>query len=187
MLRCPLSERPEDQRKKRLQRRIVREFLLEYNLEWGTKFQVHRDGEPPEPDVICRDSRTRDQIGIEVTIEYYEGAHARSVWEQARGKKAPEYYLTQPDSQENLRVLRRVNQAMQRKSKKAYSFPGRLMLLVTTEPIRLYLTRMKKALAILRVPAQHPFNETYLYSTHGEPYQLFPERKWIGTYRSLNG
>jgi len=179
-----MRERSDDQRKKRLQRRIVSDFLLEYNWDGGTKFEIQRDGEPPEPDVICHDTRTGERIGIEVTVEHYEDAHARSVWQQARGKKAPEYRLTQTDAQENIRVLRRVNEAIGRKSNKSYQFPGRLILLVTTEPFRLYLTGMKRALAILCVPVRHPFHEIYIYSTHGEPYQLFPAREWIGTYRS---
>ena len=178
--------RPNGHRKTRFQRRIVREFLLEYNREAGTKFEVQRDGEPPEPVEICDDTRTGDQIGIEVTIESYEDAPARSVRQRTRGKRALEDWLTRSDSQENLRVLRWVNQAIRRKSKRRYRFPGRLLLLVVPYSIRLHLTRMKEQLRVLRVPAKHPFHEIYVYSTQGEPYQLFPSRKWIGTYTAHN-
>ena len=178
--------RPNDQRKTRWRRRIVREFLLEYNREGGTKYEVQGEGKPPEPVEICDDTRTGDQIGIEVASGASEDAPASSVWQRARGKRAPEDGLTPSDAPETLRGLRGVNQAMRRKSTRRYRFPGRLVLLVVTSPSRLHLTRMKEQLSMLRVPAKHPFHEIYVYSTHGEPYQLFPARKWIGTYTAQN-
>ncbi len=181
-----MGMRPNDQRGTRWRRGIVREFLLEYNREGGTKFKGQRDEEPPEPVEICDDTRTRDQIGIEVAMESWEDAPAKSVGQRVRAKRAPEAGRPRSDAQETLRGLRGVNQAMRRQSKSRYRFPGRLLLVVVTDPIRLRLTRLKEQLRILRVPAKHPFHEIYVCSTHGEPYQLFPSRKWIGTYTAQN-
>ncbi len=176
----------EKERKERLEVIVAREFLLDYNREKGSAFKVLASGKPPQPDVLCQDARTGEEIGIEVTIAYYDEQHAKTVWQAARGKAAGGYPLSRPDSVENLRVLQRVNEGMKGKSKKKYEFVGRLLLLVVTYPTRLYLTWMKKHLSVLRVPTMHPFHEIYVYSTRGEPYQLFPERKWIGTYRAHN-
>jgi len=176
----------ERERKERLEVRVAREFLLDYNQEKRSVFQVLASGRPPQPDIICKDVRTGEEIGIEVTIVYYDEQHAKAVWQTARGKEASGYPLSQPDSVENLRVFREANEAMKNKSKKSYGFVGRLLLLVVTYPPRLYLIRMKKHLSSLHVPEEHPFHEIYIYSTRSEPYQLFPERKWIGTYRAHN-
>jgi hypothetical protein len=176
----------ESERKVRLEVRVSGEFLLDYNHEKRSRFKVLASGCPPQPDIICKDVETGEEIGIEVTIVYYDEQHAKSVWRAARGEAASGYPLSRPDSVENLRVLHRANLAIKRKSKKSYGFVGRILLLVATYPRRLYLTRMKEHLNALQVPATHPFHEIYIYSTRSEPYQLFPERKWIGTYKAHN-
>jgi hypothetical protein len=181
-----LGAKLSEQRKKRLEQRIATEFLLEYNCETGAAFGLLRSGVPPEPDVLCEDARTHLQMGVEIGTAYYGEEHARSVWEPVRGRKAAPYLLNRPDSVENKRVLSMVNRIIRSKSQKSYSSPGRVLLVVALEPIRLYLERMKGGLRSLRIPATHPFDEVYVFSTQGEPYELFPSRKWIGTYRALN-
>jgi hypothetical protein len=181
-----LPAKPNEQRKKRLEQRIATEFLLEYNLETGAAFRFLRSGVPPEPDILCEDARTHEQIGAEIGTAYYDEEHAKSVWEPVRGRKAAPYPLTRPDSVENKRVFGMVNRIIRSKSQKSYSFQGWLLLIVALQPIRLYLERMKRDLKSLHVPATHPFDEVYVFSTHGEPYKLFPSRKWIGTFRAMN-
>ena len=131
----------EKARKERLEVRVAREFLLDYGQEKGSDFDVLASGKPPQPDVICRDVRSGEQIGIEVTIAYYDEQHAKAVWQAARGKEAGGYPLSRPDHVENLRVLKAVNELIKGKSKKTYQFAGRLLLLAVTYPSRLYLTR----------------------------------------------
>lgn len=176
----------ETARKERLEVGVVQNFLLDYNWEKGTAFQVSASGNPPQPDVICKDRWTAEQIGVEVTIAYYDEQHAKTVWQAARGKATSGYPLSRSDRVENLRVLKAVNELIKGKSKKTYRFAGRLLLLAVTYPSRLYLTQMKRHLSVLQVPTTHPFHEIYIYSTRSEPYQLFPERRWIGTYRAHN-
>ena len=84
----------ETARKERLEVRVVREFLLDYNQEKGTAFEVSASGNPPQPDVICKDRRTAERIGVEVTIAYYDEHHAKAVWQAARGKATSGYPLS---------------------------------------------------------------------------------------------
>jgi hypothetical protein len=175
--------RLDDNLKRQLEWNVATEFLLEYNHATARLFKAARHGTPPEPDVLCRDTRTGERISIEIGTAYYDDSHAKSVWHSARGKKASPYWISRPDPQENRRVLRNADKIICRKSRSRYSSTGRLLLVVALEPIRLYLTEiLLKDLKILRVPEIHPFDEIYVFSTHGEPLQLYPERQWIGTW-----
>ncbi len=175
--------RLDDDLKRRLEWNVAKEFLLEYNQATDSLFKAVKHGVPPEPDILCRDSRTGERIGIEIGTAYYDDTHAKSVWASARGNKASPYWLSQPDAQENQRVLRNASKIIHRKSKGKYSPRGRLLLVVALEPIRLYLTRISPTdIKILHVPGTHPFDEIYVFSTNGEPLQLYPVRRWVGTW-----
>lgn len=175
--------RLDDGLKRRLEWNVATEFLLEYNHAIGSSFRATSHGKPPEPDILCKDSQTGERIGIEIGTAYYDDTHAKSVWDSARGKKASPYWISRPDAQENRRVLRNANKIIRRKSKGRYSATGRLLLVVALEPIRLYFTKIPATdLKTLCVPQGHPFHEIYVLSTHGEPLQLYPVRRWLGTW-----
>jgi len=154
-------------------------FLSVYNWATGTKLRVDRSGKPPEPDVLCRDERTGQEIGIEVVGAYYGEDHAKAAWGTGRGAQTEGYQLTRPDWEENKRVLDWVLQSIHDKAGKRYTVSGRLLLVVFTHPARLYLAQEEERLEELRIPTRHPFDEIHVFSQHGELYQLFPERQWI--------
>ena len=163
-----MSNAEDERRKARLEGQVVEEFLRVYNVMTGTALRVERLGEPPEPDVLCRDGRTGEEVGIEVGSAYYDENHATSVWGAARGNQIGDYQLTRQDWEENLRVLAQAARIIEKKTQKTYHVPGRL-----------YLGQEQDQLDQLRVPTTHRFDEIHLFSQHGELYQLFPERRWI--------
>lgn len=174
-----LSNVIDERRKARVEHQIAEGFLPIYNTMTGRAFRVCRSGRPPEPDIMCKDERTGEQIGIEVTIAYYDEDHATAEWETARGKEIAGYQLPRPDWQENVRVLDRVVANIRQKARKEYQLSGRLLLVVLTYSWRLYLREVEKQLTTLRIPLRSPFSEIHVLSQHGELYQLFPERRWI--------
>jgi hypothetical protein len=164
-----------DPLKNKLELTVVSEFLL----ATGFPYRILRAGTPPEPDVICEYLKGPKQLGIEVVTSYYDEEHAKSVWKPARGKKAPDYCLTRPDSEENVRVLAESVRVIKAKRKKKYLVKDNLLLVVLTYPRRLYLCQVEERLVRLRTPRHHPFDEIYLMSQHGEVYRLFPTNEWI--------
>lgn len=90
-----------DPLKNKLELTVASEFLLATDFP----YRILRAGTPPEPDIICKHLKDSNQLGIEAVTSYYNEEHAKSVWIPARGKKAPDYSLTRPDSDENVRVL----------------------------------------------------------------------------------
>ena len=155
-------------------------FLPVYNKRTGRRLRVERLGQPPEPDVFCRDERTGEETGIEVVGAYSGEDQARAVWERARGRNAAEYQQSRPDREENVRVLAWVLRNIRKKARKPYTVSGRLLLVVFTYPWRFYLRQEEERLARLRIPRRHPFDEIHIFSPeHGELYRLFPMRRWI--------
>ena len=63
--------------KEKLERTVASEFLPLYNLAKGSNFRILRAGVPPEPDIVCKDATTGEDIGIEVATAYYDPHHAR--------------------------------------------------------------------------------------------------------------
>jgi hypothetical protein len=175
-----LADTADQGRKRRLEREAVDGFLLVYRTRTGNPLYVLRPGKPPEPDIICRDERTGEEVGIEVGTAYYEDGHAKAVWEAARGNHADDFQLTCPDWKENIRVLAQAARIMRRKARKSYRVSDRAFLVVFTYPSLFYLVRTEERLERLYVPKTHPFDEIYMLSQHGELYRLFPpQRKWI--------
>lgn len=166
-------------RKRRLEREATDGFLLVYRNRMGNHLHVLRPGKPPEPDIICRDKRTGEEVGIEVGTAYYEDGHAKAVWGAARGNHANDFQLTRPDWKENIRVLAQAACIMRRKARKSYRVSGRVFLLVLTYPSLFYLVRTEERLERLYIPKTHPFDEIHMVSQHSELYQLFPQRRWI--------
>lgn len=101
----PLSNTEDERRKARLETQVVEGFLPIYNKMTGRALRIERLGQPPEPDVLCRDERTGEENGVEVVSAYYDKDHARAEWEKARGRDTAGYQLTLPDREENIRVL----------------------------------------------------------------------------------
>lgn len=167
-----------DLRKARLERLIASNFLSLYNRAKITDFYALRTGTPPEPDLICKDHNTRQEIGIEVVTAYYDEDHAKSVWEPARGNPETPHSLTRPDHIENRRVLAHALKKLRQKTKKNYTRPGKLLLLIQIYPWRLYLSDVLESVEALRLPKSHRFDEIHLASQY-EVYQLFPDREWI--------
>lgn len=171
-----------DPLKQRLETTVAREFLLFYNLVKGSKFRIRRAGVPPEPDVMCKDSNTGREIGIEITTAYNEANYAKAAWREARGKSTKPYFFTRPDRKENIRILTEVHRIIKKKGRKHranYTVPGRLLLVVFTYSPRFYLLRVKKRLDSLRIPKSHPYDEIYLMDQAGLVYCLFPARRWV--------
>lgn len=160
----------------------MRGFLSPYNCWSGKAFRFLRQGNPncvpPEPDFICRDNGTGEQIGVEVTTAYYDEAHATSEWKQSRGEETSPYFLKNPDYVENERVLDRVALKIRDKATKRYEAPGKLLLVVLTYSWRLYLSDVQERLDVFELPKSHRFDEIHLASQN-EIYQLFPGRKWL--------
>lgn len=101
-----MSDTSGERRKAWVEQQIAKGFLPVYNKMTRKAFQVGRSGRPPEPDLMCRDDRTEEQIGIEVGIAYYDKNHAKrygkrlAVGEQIpidspvlTGKKMCEFWL----------------------------------------------------------------------------------------------
>ena len=176
-----MTNAEDERRKAGLETQVVEGFLLVYNRLTGRRLRVERLGLPPlrEPDVLCRDPVTGEEIGIEVVSAYSGEDHARAEWEKARGRHTAEYQLTRSDREENVRILACVARNIRRKARNKYSSPGRLLLVVLTYPQRLYLRQAEKRLTRLRIPRRHPFDEIHVLSQWSELYQLFPERRWI--------
>ena len=177
-----MSNTSADPHKVKLERAVAEEFLLPYNLATGRAFVVLRAGEPPEPDVLCLDRSTGEEIGIEVGTAYYEPDHARAIWKRARGREVSTYFIRGRDRIQNVRVLAqalRIIRAKSRKSRTNYRVSGRLLLVVLTYPQRLYLSDVEERLGTLRIPSSHPFNEMHIVSQYGEVYCLFPARGWV--------
>lgn len=170
-----------NQRKARFEQDVTSGFLMPYNHAKGTIFSVIRGGIPPEPDLICQDCRTCQQIGIEVVAAYYDKNHAKFIWEQARGRTIASYSPAGPDHTTNKRALAHALRNIKNKSTKTYKTPGRLFLLAQIYPWRLYLSDVLESVETLRLPKSHPFDEIHLCSQH-EIYQLFPDREWIFPY-----
>lgn len=168
--------------KERLERTVASEFLLLYNLAKGSKFEILRAGVPPEPDIVCKDATTGEDIGIEIATAYYDPDHARAAWGPARGKMTEPWHHTRPDRQENVQILARAIRIIRNKGKKQrtnYAVPGRLLLVVITYSLRFNLRAVRNRLKTLRIPKSHPFDEVYVMSNFGETYCLFPERMRI--------
>jgi hypothetical protein len=174
-----LADAADQDRKRRLERDAADGFLLVYKGVAGKPLRVLRPGEPPEPDLLCRDERTGEEVGIEVGTAYYEDDHAKAVWGAARGNQANNYQLTRPDREENIRVLAQATRIIRRKARNHYETSGRLLLLVLTYPWRFYLVHVEERLEGLHLPKIHLFDEMYIFSQHSELYQLFPEKRWI--------
>jgi len=174
-----LTSTEDARRKAEAEQRVIEEFLPGYNWATGGAFRVYRLGQPPEPDILCRDERTGEEIGVEVGTAYYDESHATTVWGAPRGKRVSDYQLTAPDWVENIRILARAANIIRRKARKRYEAPGRLLLTVFTHSWRLYLCQEVKRVARLRIPKRHPFDEIHVLSWWGELYQLFPERRWM--------
>lgn len=174
-----MSNAEDERRKARLETQVIEGFLPIYNKMTGRALRVERLGQPPEPDVLCSDERTGEEIGVEVGTAYYDESHATTVWGVPRGKRVSDYQLTAPDWVENIRVLARAANIIRRKARKRYEAPGRLLLTVFTYSWRLYLCQEEKRVTRLRIPKRHPFDEIHVLSQWGELYQLFPERQWI--------
>ena len=164
-----------DPLKNNLEETVAREFLL----ATGSPYKVLRAGLPPEPDQLCEHRKTGRQVGIEVVSVYYDQHHAKSVWMQAREKKALPYAISRKDSVENVRLLAESLRRIRAKSRKRYSVNGHLVLVVFTYPQRLYLCTVEKRLTTLRLPSHHPFDEICIMSQHGEVYRLFPNNCWL--------
>src|SRR5213592_3695499 len=128
-----------DDRKTRSERILTEDFLLTYNLIHDSSFDIVRAGDPPEPDMICRDTRSSQQLGVEVTVVYYDSTHAKSLWEPARGKTAKPYFLSRQDSECNEAFIGKIADRVKKKSRKVYSFSGKLLLIVFVEAIRFYI------------------------------------------------
>ena len=174
-----MSNAEDERRKARLETQVVEGFLPIYNKMTGRALRVERLGQPPEPDVLCSDERTGEEIGVEVGTAYYDESHATTVWGAPRGKRVSDYQLTRPDWEENVRVLDEAARIIDQKAQKPYSVTGRLLLAVFIYTWRLYLSQEEEQLDELPVPITHRFDEIHLLSQHGELYQLFPERRWI--------
>jgi hypothetical protein len=171
-----------DPLKQRLERTVTREFLLFYNLVKGRRFRILRPGVPPEPDVLCKDANTGQEIGIEITTAYNEADYAKAAWGQARGRSTKPYFFTRPDRKENIRILTQVHRIIKKKGRKQradYAVPGQLLLVVFTYSPRFYLLHMKRRLDSLRIPKSHPYDEIYLMDQAGLVYCLFPARRWV--------
>lgn len=156
------------------EQQIASAFLPWYNLAKKSCFSVPCSGIPPEPDVLCQDSKTRKEIGIEATSAYYGRGHAKAEWERTRGKTTASYQITKRDSVMNAQVLEEVRRLVQGKSQKSYSHPGRLLLVIFLFPWRVYLEDLEQVLACMPVPPSQPFNEIYVASQHDEIYCLSP-------------
>lgn len=176
-----MSHDASDSLKKKLVEDIAAGLLPTYNYANGSSLCATRMGKPPEPDLICLDTLTMEQIGIEVTVAYYDHKHAKAVWEPARRKSSAPYHLTRQDHEENIRVLAHAAGIIRRKGKKRYTSPGRLLLTVLIYSDRFYLCDhdVEERLRTFRIPSAHPFDEILVFSQHGELYQLFPERRWV--------
>ena len=111
-----------DPLKNNLEETVAREFLL----ATGSPYKVLRAGLPPEPDQLCEHRKTDRQVGIEVVSVYYDQHHAKSVWMQAREKKALPYAISRKDSVENIRLLAESLRRIRAKSRKRYSGNGHL-------------------------------------------------------------
>jgi len=168
-----------DRRKQRVEREAVSAFLVLYNHVSRSDFRIIRKGVPPEPDTICKDRKNGERIRIEVTTAYNEDAYAKAVWEKARGKKTKSYYFTRPDRLENARILTEVRRIIEKKTKKRYATPGRLLLVVLAFSQRFCVQDVRRELDILRIPKLHPFDEIYLMDQIGGVYCLFPPPRWI--------
>lgn len=67
---------------KKQHERAVGDALVEWlNSSTGTDYAFARAGEAP--DLVF--SSSKGELGIEVTTAYYDGAHAKSMWDLARG------------------------------------------------------------------------------------------------------
>lgn len=172
------------ERKERLEHTIAKEFVRSYNLGMGRAIRIARSGNPPEPDVICKDDRSPNLIGVEIAVAYYDygGRHAKSVWEHARGNKTASYFLIRPDFEENVSVLAHAARLIKGKAKKSYNSQSQqVFLAILLFPDRLYLheTEMEERLSSFRVPRNHPFKEIHIFSQHGELYRVFPQHEWV--------
>ncbi|MGH7147404.1 MAG: hypothetical protein ACREIJ_05815 [Nitrospiraceae bacterium] len=170
--------------KETLENTVAREFLLSYNHATRSRFRIIRKGKPPEPDVICRDASSHEQIGIEVAVAYYDygGRHAKAIWGPTRGKRTDPYFLARPDFEANSSVLAHAARIIKGKATKSYSGRvSRAFLTILLFPDRLYLSEseMEERLSNLRLPRDHPFTEIHILSQHGEVYRLFPKHGWV--------
>jgi len=173
-----IRDSAEDRRKARFEQSITSAFLLVYNQAKGTAFSIVRGGTPPEPDLVCQDAKSYSSMGVEVVTVYYDKTHAKSVWEQARGRPMLPYFITKTDEIENGRVLARALREIKKKSKKEYKRLDRALLLVQVHPLRFYLSNVREVVDAVRLPLSHPFDEIHLLSQY-EAYELFPHRRWI--------
>jgi hypothetical protein len=167
-------------RKARLEMNIVSAFLPLYNHATGASLTMVRHGMPPEPDILCQDTVTSLFVGIEVVTVYHDDTHAKSVWAVARGKPAPVYSLTKPDSIEEKRILARALREIRKQARKSYEGPSGTMLLVQLYPWRFHLSDVEEAVATLRIPRLHPFRAIHLASQH-EIARLYPHFEWISS------
>jgi len=168
--------------KERLEWTVSNEFLPPYNHKKNSELRILRAGVPPEPDILCKNVRSDELIGIEVATAYYNADHAKAAWGPARGKNTEPWHHTRPDRQQNVQILARALRIIRKKGKKQrtnYAVTGRLLLVVITYSIRFNLRAVRHRLAAIRMPKSHPFDEIYIMSNFGEIYCLFPARIWI--------
>lgn len=137
------------------ERAIGDAFISWYNDQNGCHFCYHGRGADP-PDLIYRSGSA--EMFLEITTAYYDSAHARMLWQNARGvTAAPDAWSGgAPD----LGLMASINSTLEKKGAKTY--PSGCVLVVAVYPDLTSADEFRDLLLEIRIPAQHSFPDVYV-------------------------
>ena len=154
-----------DQTQDQHERATGDEFVVWLNKETQSSFVFSSRG-TPVPDLIYTDG-TR-VLGLEISSAYYDGAHAKFQWENARGKSdAPSQWS---GMNFETRLIQNISQVIKQKSQMTYGPDCCLVIFV--RPNLTYYHEFIDLLQSLVLPSIVPFTGVYILG-------YFPEGQYV--------
>jgi hypothetical protein len=139
----------------RHERAIGDAFVDWYNKRNGTGYQYHDRGADP-PDLIYKDGG--DELQLEITVAYYDPAHATMLWKNARSlPDAPGSWSTwSPDA----KLAQSISLMLAKKAAK--HLPQGCVIVVALYPDLISATEFSEIVQAIKVPSGHGFAGIYV-------------------------
>ena len=146
---------------------VGNEFVVWLNKENGSSLVFSRRG-TPAPDLIYIDGTS--ELGLEISSAYYDGAHARFQWKNARGNSDAPSSWSGMNFETHL--IQNIGEVIKTKSQKAYGPNCYLVIFVRAD-----LTSYDEFIDLLQslvLPTDIPFPGVYILGYFPEGHHVVP-------------
>lgn len=120
------------------------------------------------PDLIFTDGD--EELGVEISSAYYDGAYAKLVWEGSRGKKDAPSSWGGVNFEDTL--VANINKTISMKAAKQYG--SNCVLVIYVDPRLTEHQEMRKLAARVEMPIRHSFRGIYILGYFPPSYDIIP-------------